>query len=142
MRIAVSAADRDISSRVDQRLGRAAWFVIVDTETEGFESIRNLGVNEQCGAGPKAAELLADQNVDCVLTGHCGPNAFQALTAYGIDVIVGVEGTVEEAIERFNRGELTATDHADARGHEHAPGACGQGGAGGRRPSCQTEGGE
>ena len=142
MRIAVSAADGDVSSRVDERLGRAAWFVIVDTKKEGFESVRNPGVGEQCGAGPKAAEILAAQEVDCVLTGHCGPNAFQALTAFGIDVVVGVEGTVEDAVERFNRGELKAADHADARGHEHAPGACGQGRPGGRPSSCQPEGGK
>jgi predicted Fe-Mo cluster-binding NifX family protein len=117
MRIAVTAAGNDLSSQVDDRFGRAPWFVIVDTTTGDVEAIQNEGAGELSGAGPKAAETMAKREVDCLITGHCGPNAFAALTAYGIDVIVGTKSTVAEAIEEFKSGKLKATKRPDVKGH-------------------------
>jgi predicted Fe-Mo cluster-binding NifX family protein len=55
-----------------------------------------------------------------VLTGHCGPNAFRALTAAGVNVIVGVQGSVSEAIERFKSGDLRTAGGPDVGGHGKA----------------------
>ena len=139
----MSATGNDTSSRVDARFGRAKWFVIVDTKTSGFEAIGNPGAAEQYGAGPKAAERLATQHVDCVITGHCGPNAFQALDALGIDVVAGVNGTVGDAADRLVHGELRAIDRPDVRWHGDgfaaSPGAQR---SEGEAPAWESEGGE
>ena len=92
MRVAVAAQGEDTSSLVDDRFGRAPWFVIVDTTTGDVEAVENPGVKELSGAGPKAAEMMARHEVDYLIAGHCGPNAFVALGAHGIDVIVGARG--------------------------------------------------
>jgi len=117
MRIAVAASGGDTSSQVDERFGRAPWFLIVDTTTGDVEAIENAGAGEISGAGPKAAETIASREVDCLIVGHCGPNAFTALAAYGIDVVVGVSDTVAEAVRKLESGELRATGRPDVKGH-------------------------
>jgi predicted Fe-Mo cluster-binding NifX family protein len=39
------------------------------------------------------------------------------LSAGGVRVGLGVEGTVAEAIERLRRGEIVAAEQADVEGH-------------------------
>lgn len=117
MRIAIAASGSDVSSQVDERFGRAPWFLIVDTTTGDVEAIQNEGAGEISGAGPKAAETIASRDVDCLIVGHCGPNAFTALSAFGIDVIVGASATAAEAIEQLKSGELKAAGRPDVKGH-------------------------
>jgi predicted Fe-Mo cluster-binding NifX family protein len=118
MKIAVTSQGKDLGSAVDPRFGRARWFIIYDAETDGFEAVDNeQNVNAMQGAGIQAGRQLVDHGAKVLLTGHCGPNAFRTLQAAGIQVVVGVEGTVSEAIERFKRQELTTADRPDVEGH-------------------------
>jgi predicted Fe-Mo cluster-binding NifX family protein len=117
MKIAVAADGKDLSSKVDDRFGRAPWFLIVDTTTGGVEAIENEGASQASGAGPKAAEMMARRNVDCLIAGHCGPNAFAALAAHGIDVIVGANLTASDAVEQVKSGKLTPAERPDVEGH-------------------------
>lgn len=118
MKIAVTAKGETSDSPVDPRFGRAATFVLFDTETSDFSAVRNdQGVNAPGGAGIQAAETLSRLGAGLVITGHCGPKAFRALNAVGIEVVVGVGGTVTEAIDRFKAGELQPASAADADPH-------------------------
>ena len=118
MKIAVSASGQEMSSPVDMRFGRAPWFIIVDTESEEWRAIENKqNMQAAQGAGIQSAECVAGQEVEAVLTGHCGPRAFGVLNAAGVKMYIGVEGTVSEAVERFKKGELTLADGADVNGH-------------------------
>jgi predicted Fe-Mo cluster-binding NifX family protein len=58
------------------------------------------------GAGIRAAQTIAGKNVEAVLTGSVGPNAFPALQDSGIKILVGVSGTVKSAIESYTGGAL------------------------------------
>jgi len=118
MKIAITSTGADLDAEVDPRFARAQNFIIVDTETGDFEVLDNKqNVNAAQGAGPQAAMSISDKNVEYLLTGHCGPNAFNSLKAAGIKVIVGVGGTVKEAIESFKKDELKPVDSADVQGH-------------------------
>jgi predicted Fe-Mo cluster-binding NifX family protein len=117
MRIAVAACGRELTSQVDGRLGRAPWFLIVDTKTGEIEAIENEGAGAVSGSGPKAAEMMATHSVDCLIAGHCGPNAFAALAAYGIDVVTGATSSVHDAIEDVKAGRLKAARRPDVKGH-------------------------
>jgi predicted Fe-Mo cluster-binding NifX family protein len=119
MVIAVTAKGVDLEAPVDPRFGRAAAFVVVDTDTGAVRALDNreasLGGH---GAGIQAARLMADQGVHAVLTGHCGPNAYRALQAAGVRVFTGVtEGTVQDAVKQFQAGLLRETAGADVQPH-------------------------
>lgn len=118
MKIIVTSIGRSLDSPMDPRFGRAARFVLFDDQSQAFEIIENAqNVNATQGAGLQAAEIVSRARADCVLTGHCGPKAFKALTAAGIRVYTGVDGTVEEALTRLRAGQLKQADSADSEGH-------------------------
>ena len=106
MKIAISASNPDLSSPVDPRFGRCPYFLIVDPETMKFEALENPNVSSASGAGIQSAQFISDKEVQAVLTGSCGPNAFQTLQAAGVEVIVGITGTVQEAVQQYKSGQF------------------------------------
>lgn len=117
MKIAVTSQGTDLDSQVDPRFGRAAYILIVDTETFEFEVLDNKeNSNALKGAGIQAASMISDKNAEVLLTGFCGPKAFLTLEAAKIRVANDVEGTVEDAVEAFNEGRLTFADKANVEG--------------------------
>jgi len=118
MKIAVTACGKDMESIVDSRFGRAQGFLIVDIESGEFEAVDNSqNLDLPQGAGVQAAELVTRYNVEALLTGHCGPKAFRALSAAGVKVYNGAIGTVKEAVEKFKSGGLVASTQPDVEGH-------------------------
>lgn len=118
MKVAITAQGQDLKSLMDLRFGRAPWFIIADLDTGEHQAVsndQNLALAQ--GAGIQSAGNVARYGPAYLITGHCGPKAFRALTGAGIKIIVGVEGTVGEALERFKRGELEETKGPDVEGH-------------------------
>lgn len=118
MRVAITAREAALESQVDERFGRARYLMVVDTETGDVETHDNeVNLNAAQGAGIQTAQNVARLNVEAVLTGHAGPNAFRALSAAGVKVYIGLQGTVKQAVEEFKTGKLTPADTADVEGH-------------------------
>jgi predicted Fe-Mo cluster-binding NifX family protein len=84
--------------------------MIVDTDTLEFEAILNPSISAMGGAGVVSGQLMAEKQVEAVLTGNVGPNAFQTLQAAGIKVYTGISGTVKEAVEKCKKGEIKSTE--------------------------------
>ena len=106
MRIAIASTGRTLDSEVDRRFGRAAYFVIIDTETMDFSTFRNDRIAAEEEAGVGAAKAVAGAGVQSVLTGNCGANAERILRNVGVRLYSGVKGTVLEATELFQSGKL------------------------------------
>jgi len=107
MKIVVSASGPNLEALVHPRFGVAPYFLIVDIKTLEFEVVPNQSSQQAPqGAGIQAALLVARQQPVVVLTGHCGPKAFRSLQAAGISVIVGVEGSVRDAVQDLRAGKL------------------------------------
>lgn len=118
MKIAVTSRGTDLNSEVDPRFGRAAHIIIVDTDTLEFEALDNTeNVNAFKGAGIQAASTISDKGAEALLTGYCGPKAFQVLNAAKIKVANDVKGTVRDAIKLFNEGKLSFSDAANVEAH-------------------------
>jgi predicted Fe-Mo cluster-binding NifX family protein len=106
MKIAISASSSDFGASVDPRFGRCPYFLFIDTETMEFEAVENPNISSASGAGIQSAQLIANKGAKALLTGSCGPNAFQTLQAAGVEVIVGVMGGIKEAVEQYKAGKF------------------------------------
>ena len=125
--MAVSTTGNNLDSAIDPRFGRCAYFLVVDTENMSFEAFSNESNALGGGAGIQSAQFVSSKGAQVLITGNCGPNAVQALSAAGVKVILGQSGTVREATERFKRGELTAASEANVGTHSGMGGGRGAG---------------
>jgi len=127
MRIAISATGPTLDAEVDPRFGRCQYFIIADPETMEFEAIENTSAMAAGGAGISAAQMIASKGVEAVLTGNCGPNAYQVLSAAGLKVITGVSGKVRDAIQAYKSGKFQASAQPNVPDHFGMGGAMGGG---------------
>ena len=117
MKIAVSAGSGGLDATVDPRFGRCPYFVIVDSKTMHYDVVPNDSGNMAHGAGIQAAQAVVGHGVQVILTGNIGPNAYQALSAAGIEIVTGVTGSVREAITSYGNGRLKETNSPSVGGH-------------------------
>ncbi|MCW4018807.1 MAG: NifB/NifX family molybdenum-iron cluster-binding protein [Candidatus Bathyarchaeota archaeon] len=110
MKICLTSTSNSLDAALDPRFGRCAYFIIIDPETAQFEAVPNSSQDASGGAGIQAAQVIANKGVKVVITGNVGPNAFQALSVAGVEIITGASGVVREVVEQYKRGELTKTD--------------------------------
>ena len=117
MKIAVTSTGTDLDSPVDPRFGRAAFILIVDSETFKLEVLDNSeNVNAFKGAGIQAASMISSNKAEILLTGFCGPNAFKALDAAKIKVANNASGSVRDAVTDFLDGKMPLADKPNVEG--------------------------
>ncbi len=124
MKIAMTSKGKDLEAEVDTRFGRCEYFLIVDPDTMEFEAVSNESANASGGAGPQAAQTISNKDVDVLVTGNVGPNAYSALEAAGIRILTGSNGMIKDMIHKFKNGELEEAAGANVGSHN---------GMGGRR---------
>ena len=117
MKIAVSSSGKDLNAQLDPRFGRCRYFLIIETDTMKFEVFDNENAALGGGAGIQSAQLIAAKGAKALITGHCGPNAMQTLSAAGVQVYVGQAGTIQSIVDKFNNGQITTTTEANAAAH-------------------------
>jgi predicted Fe-Mo cluster-binding NifX family protein len=117
MKVAITATGLTLDADIDPRFGRCQYFIIVDPETMQFEALENSGAMAGGGAGVSTAQMIASKGVEAVLTGNCGPNAYQVLSAAGIKVITGVAGKVQDAIQGYKSGKFQASSQPNVGDH-------------------------
>jgi predicted Fe-Mo cluster-binding NifX family protein len=106
MLIAISSNDGKSNSQFSSRFGRCASFVIVNTDTNEWETKSNPAASARGGAGTQVVQFLANNQIQAVVSGRYGPNAFSALKAAGIQAFVADKGTPEELLKKFLAKEL------------------------------------
>ncbi len=118
MKIAVSSKGKNLESPVDPRFGRAPYLIIVDTDSLEFEAVDNAdNMNAFKGAGIQAAATVSRKGAKALLTGYCGPKAFEALSAAKIKVANDVAGTVKDAVSAYNEGRVSFSDTPNVESH-------------------------
>ena len=108
MKIAVSSIDKNIDGNVSDVFGRSPYFIIAEIENqkiERTEAIENKSTDQMSGAGISAAQLIAEKNVNAVITGNVGPRASDVLKQFNIEVYRG-SGAIKEVLQEFINGEL------------------------------------
>jgi predicted Fe-Mo cluster-binding NifX family protein len=108
MKIAISVDEKDISGIIQPKFGRCNYFLIAEIENEkikDYNFIENEGTKQAHGAGIKAAEQIANLNVENLITGQLGPNATLILEKVGIVVYEG-RGEIKENINKLINNDL------------------------------------
>jgi len=120
MILAVAASGKWLDSIVDNHTGRAACFVLYDTEHESHEVIDNLHCTGWSHwAGSLTARRLVGAGVQAVIVHRIGPVAFRYLVNSSIDVFYVDKIPVVNAIRRFREGGMSPAERPNCRGHAH-----------------------
>ena len=82
--------------------------MIVNPSDLSYDVMENPGADMSSGSGIKAAESLANMDVDKLVTGSVGPNARPILASGGIEIISNVSGNIRGALAEM--GLLTETN--------------------------------
>jgi predicted Fe-Mo cluster-binding NifX family protein len=107
MKVIITATSADIDAHVDARFGRASYFIVVDADSLEWQAIANPAIHASGGAGIQAAQFIADQGCDAVVSGEFGPNAYNALKTAGLPMyLLGSCRTAREVIQQMNQGQL------------------------------------
>jgi len=119
MKIAISSHGKELDDQVNPRFGRTDFIVIVDSETEELVKVidNNANMAAAHGAGLQAAQSVAQEGVEWVLTGNVGPNAHSILTSSGIKIGIGATGTIRETLTKFKEGGFSETSSPSSGGH-------------------------
>lgn len=118
MKIVLTASGAGLEAPFDNRFGRASSFIVYDLDSDTFTTVDNRqNLNAAQGAGVQAAQTVSQLGARAVITGHCGPKAFRALSAAGIKVFSSDAPTVSAALGQYRAGQLTEIQSADVEGH-------------------------
>jgi len=136
MKICITSTGPKLDSPIDARFGRCAYFLIVDEEGKLIKAVRNTGVQAMRGAGISAAQIVANEGVNVVITSNIGPNAFSVLGSSGIKVILAGSGTtIKETLKMYKEGKLKEASQATGPAFRGMGGGFGRGGGRGGRGS-------
>lgn len=109
MKIAVSSTGKNLTDNVSDVFGRSPYFIVAEIENgeiKKTEIIENKSADQMGGAGIFAAQLMAEKNVNVVITGNVGPRALDVLKQFNIAIYYG-GGIVKDALHQFVEGKLT-----------------------------------
>ncbi len=101
--VAVSAEGNSLDSLIDLRFGRCNYFMLFHPGSHQVQFIENPGREASGGAGPAAAQLLADHGVRKVVSGDFGPKAADALRAIHMEMVTLQDKgqTLKSLIDKF-----------------------------------------
>lgn len=106
MKIALSTSGENLQSQLDLRFGRCKYFYIYDLDNKHGYIIENQGLKANEGAGIVASQQLVEENIDVIITGNLGPNAFNIIEKADIVAYKANEGNLNEVLDKYNNNIL------------------------------------
>lgn len=108
MKAFISVSKPELEAVLDDRFGRAPYFLVVDTEKGNiWKAIENPNTHDEHGVGIKTANMAINEDVDCVIGKHFGPKVADVLRSAGIKMYSAEIMKVSEVIKKCNNSELT-----------------------------------
>jgi predicted Fe-Mo cluster-binding NifX family protein len=92
-----------LDSKLDSRFGRAAYFLIYDTDTQQVTStIVNEFKNMEHGVGLKIASMAIKEGCTVAIGAQPGPKAVDILEEANLKILAAYDCTVREALHRYS----------------------------------------
>jgi predicted Fe-Mo cluster-binding NifX family protein len=103
----ITSSGNSLKSKFDLRFGRTSWFCVYNSANNSVQFIENEFKNADGGAGTKAAETIAEQNAEQVISGDFGPKAKALLEKLNIQMVILDEPqqTVGGILEKITKNE-------------------------------------
>lgn len=117
MKVAITATQPNLQAPFDPRFGRCAYFVVIDEDSRAWQALPNPAIDARGGAGTLAAQFIAKQGAEAVISGKYGPNAFDALAAAGLRMFEAQTGNPETLLEAYLAGQLQEVAAPTSPGH-------------------------
>ena len=112
MKIAISAEGKNLDRILDSRFGRCEYFQIYNQEGSQLKVVENKGITAEGGAGIAAAQQIIDEEVDVVITGSLGPNAYNIIDKAKIKAFTCDNIAMEAVLKAFKNNELQEITYA------------------------------
>ena len=103
MRFAVASSDKTAEASVSNEAAKCPYYLLFDSKGELTEVIDNPYKNASGGAGPSAADFLAQRGVTIVIAGSFGSKMINALESKGV-VHFESKGSVGDAVKKALEG--------------------------------------
>jgi len=107
-KVAISSSGRNLEDKISDVFARCPYFIFAEIENQEikkFEAIKNEGEKQLGQAGVSVSQLIAEKDVEAVITKNIGPRASDVLNQFNIDIYIG-EGAVEKILQEFIEGKL------------------------------------
>lgn len=125
MIITIGAEGANLNDAVAKRFGHANYYIIYNTNDNTFEAVKN---EDEDHTHSNLYELI-DKGTEVFIVGNIGPYAFEIINE-NRDVYLARKMTVQEAINKFKKGELKKLTKPTAKNsigegrhnHEHGHG--------------------
>lgn len=91
---------------VNQHFGKSESFLIVTIEEGKVVSNKEISVLDLQHNHGGLSSLIVKEGASLVICGGIGAGAYNALKENGLDVIRGVNSTIEEAVAAYLKNEL------------------------------------
>lgn len=88
MKTIITSTGDQLTSKFDQRFGRAGWFCVYDQDSKTSNFIENSFKNLNGGAGTKSSEMAAELGASQIISGDFGPKAKSLLEKFKIQMII------------------------------------------------------
>lgn len=127
MKISVPSMGKSgLDDQVGQHFGKVLNYIMYDTETGEVSIIPNT--SEHNGGVGLPPELMSKNGVNIMLCGGLGRKAVEMFEQYEIDVFVGAQGTIQNALDAWREGKLQKATQDNAcsshenhdHGHDHS----------------------
>jgi predicted Fe-Mo cluster-binding NifX family protein len=108
MKLVVTSTGNNLDSVVSTIFARCPYFIIANIENGEIKedsAVENPARNER-GAGNVAAQFIANSEVEALISGAVGPNAFNILKQVGIKIYKLESGNVKDNLKLFSEGKL------------------------------------
>jgi len=112
MKVAIASTEKGINGDIAGHFGNATHFVIAEIEDNIIKSTKLLENPHAGGHVPGALpEFIKELGADTIIVCGIGPMAIKHFSDYRIKLIMGVEGSVREILDKFAAGELEGEEN-------------------------------
>ena len=101
MKIAIASTTSDLSGNVENKMGSAAYLLVIETDDMSFQANKGPEQPNTPGAGIQALSIILEKEPQVVIVGFISPHISNVLIKEGIEVVTQVSGSVTTILNLY-----------------------------------------